>query len=255
MENIKQSKKDINVVEAIIANISHELRTPLNAINGFFGLLQSGEPSFQKQNEFNKIIRENIERLQFVMDNIFEMTMLKENRLTIDTDLCNMSEILKSTLYYSNHLKIQLGKKDVAIICDETNIDKIGSFLTDDYRIKLIMKNLLNNALKNTEQGFVEFGCMRKEGFLEFFVKDTGNGITDCEVFGAYKKRGQNLLAGPRGLGIGLYVCEGLLEKMNGKIWFENHAIKGTTFYFSIPYLKLKTDLVKNEDHPALYAG
>ena len=149
---------------------------------------------------------------------------------------------MKSAYYYVSHLKEKHSRNSVAIIYDDSSIN-IKDFYCDGFRILLILKNLLNNALKFTDNGYIEFGCQLKNDELEFFVKDTGKGIRSLtkSVFENFYKDEKNHLTSPQGLGIGLSVCKGIIDKMQGKIWYIENEQNGTTFYFTVPYIRAKT--------------
>jgi len=175
--------------ETIIDNISHELRTPLNAINGFSGLIQSRELPFKKVEDYFEIIHANIARIQFVIDNVIELSFLNANKLEMKKEVCNLSEILKSTFYYANHLKMKYKKNAVAIICGDIESELVEEFIADEYRIMLVLRNLINNALKNTTKGYVEFGCSSDNDLLKFFVMDTGKGYDKNIISDAFQNQ------------------------------------------------------------------
>jgi len=244
----------------IVANISHEIRTPLNAIVGFSGLLKSRDLSIEKRDAYVEHINDNTERLLFLVENIIELSNIQANNMKTNLEICHLSELLKSAFYYVNHLKAKYRKDRVGIICNDECNEKLDKFYTDDHRVLLILKNLLNNALKHTDKGYIEFGCMIKDSLLEFYVKDTGKGIqgkngSDRSVFKEFYKNEKSYLSGSLGLGIGLSVCEGILNKMNGNIWYNNNKTGGTTFYFTIPFLRSKNEIGRKNKKSAVYIG
>ena len=246
---ILKEKENQKFTERFIANVSHEIRTPLNAIVGFSGLLQSRTLTNSKKDQFLIHINQSTERLLYLIDNMLELSYIQSDQMNLKFEKCNISEILKSAYYYASHLKVKHVRNNIAILYDESMLNLSEEVYTDEHRLLLVLRNLINNAIKYTSKGFIEFGCIPKGNLLEFYVKDTGKGIKNMEktIFEKYEKNEDNYLIGSQGLGIGLSVCKGILDKMGGKIWFMENKPGGTCFYFTIPYLKSK-----NETHKAL---
>ena len=119
--------------------------------------------------------------------------------------------------------------------------------LADSYRLKQIFSNLIDNAIKFTEEGFVEYGYKIISGNenrkIQFFVKDTGIGINKKQqkaIFHRFTKVEDNKEKLYRGAGLGLTISKSLIEMMNGKIWLESTPHEGSTFFFTLPVNKLE---------------
>jgi signal transduction histidine kinase len=243
-ESLSDKNEEIKrFTDTFIANISHEIRTPLNAIIGFSGLIGSRELSDYKKKQFLLHISNSTERLLNFVDNLIELSFIRSNNMKLKIELCNIEEILKTVLYYANHLKEKYNKTDLLIINQgELTKDRV-LFLSDEYKLLLVLRNIISNSIKNTNIGTVEFGCIVKKKYIEFFVKDTGTGMlnNDESIFTDFtKKREKEFLTGTQGMGIGLTVCKGIIEMMGGKIWYESAPARGTNFYFTIPYIAPK---------------
>jgi signal transduction histidine kinase len=108
----------------------------------------------------------------------------------------------------------------------------------DRDKILTILTNLVKNSINFTEQGAIEFGCRKKDGFLEFFVSDTGIGISSQDkdlIFNRFRQCSEELTRTHEGAGLGLSIAKGYVELLGGRIWFESESGKGSTFYFTIP--------------------
>ena len=241
IERIKNENK--RFTEIFVSNISHEIRTPLNAIIGFSGLLRSREIPFKKKEQFVMHISDSTERLLFLIDNVMELSLIQSDNMNLNVDKCNLSEIIQNTYYYANHLKSKYNKHGIILICDYAELDEIDDLYTDEFKVLLIMRNLINNAIKYTANGYIEFGCKIKNDMLEFFIKDTGYGMNpeSKSAFDSFNKNNNDYLKESDGLGIGLSVCQGVIKNLGGKIWFDNNTPKGTVFYFTVPFLRSNT--------------
>ena len=115
-----------------------------------------------------------------------------------------------------------------------------------------ILNNLISNALKFTDYGFIEFGCtIENSDTIQFYVKDTGIGIPSEKqriIFERFRQ-GENLNISRKfgGAGLGLSICKGLLDLMKGRIWLESIENEGTTFFFSIPFMPILTEKITEE--------
>ena len=110
---------------------------------------------------------------------------------------------------------------------------------SDELKLNQILSNLINNALKFTTEGKVEFGYTLKNSEIEFYVKDTGVGIPEeskNRMFVRFAQANLSITRGYEGAGLGLSICKGLVELLDGKIWFESEVNVGSTFFFTVPY-------------------
>jgi two-component system, chemotaxis family, CheB/CheR fusion protein len=225
----------------LISNISHEIRTPLNAIVGFSGLLKCKNLSDTKKEQYVVHINNSTDRLLFLIDNLIELSYIQSGNLQINMETCYISEILKVGFYYAQHMKEKLSKGNVAIICNAPDTIGGDEFVSDSFKLQLLLRNLINNALKNTDNGYIEFGGDTINGSIEFYVKDTGSGITEfgTSVLESFSNINSQIPA-KKGLGIGLSVCKGILDKMDGSMRVKNNLPHGTQINFSIPHIDPK---------------
>ena len=110
---------------------------------------------------------------------------------------------------------------------------------TDREKLYAILTNLIKNAIKFTNDGSIEFGCERKGNYLEFFVKDTGLGISDSQkkiIFERFRQANDTVSRTHEGSGLGLAISKAYAEILGGNIWVESKEGKGSTFYFTLPF-------------------
>ena len=122
---------------------------------------------------------------------------------------------------------------------------------TDREKVYAILTNLVKNAVKFTDSGFIEFGCSKKGNFIEFYIKDSGFGISESQkkiIFERFRRGNETITRTHEGSGLGLAISKAYVEILGGKIWVESEQGKGSTFYFTIP---ANTELKSLEKVPA----
>lgn len=215
---------------AFLANMSHEIRTPLNAIVGFSKLLCSMDATPEKS-QYAEIIEKNSEILLNLFNDILDLSSLEADSLKFNIQTVKLHDICLQ-------LQQQFSPKaqnDVKLMLDdvEEDIQVYG----DWRRIIQIINNLLSNAVKFTYDGEIHFGYREKEDFVEFYVKDTGIGISAERVATIFRRFGKvNHFI--QGTGLGLTLCRMLVEKMGGRIWLRSQEDKGSRFYFTLPLVR-----------------
>lgn len=212
---------------AFLANMSHEIRTPLNAIVGFSRLVAEVESPEDKA-EFCRIIEENNERLLHLINELLDLSKIEANMIQLKSESINM-HTLCTEVY--NRFNLQ-STSEIQLINETKNINLYA--FADKNRTIQVISNLIDNALKFTEQGNIRFGCYPKGDQIEIYVSDTGIGIPKdkiASIFDRFVKANENMY----GTGLGLSISKMLVEKMNGKISVQSVLGKGTTFKFTLP--------------------
>ena len=212
---------------SFLANISHEIRTPLNAIVGFSQIITEAETPEDKQ-EIQRIIQENNERLLHLVNELLDFTKIEANMVEFDLKPIGVNELCK-TIYDSFVLRFS---PDVQFI-NETS-DTEHYVIADKNRTIQVISNLIENALKHTKFGSIRLGYELKDDCIEFYIADTGTGISP-EKLEAIFKRFVKADDKVQGTGLGLSICKMLVEKMGGKISAESELGKGSTFKFTLP--------------------
>jgi len=223
---------------AFLKNIYHEIRTPLNIILGFSNLLEYTKTTEKETRNYLSYIREGSSDFLRKMDDIIQASIIEAGIVNIENSECKLYELIEGLhSYFSCHK--HLIDKDVAFLISVPEELKEISVFCDPYRIKQVMGNLLLNAFKFTQKGVVDFGFRIVKEEIEFFIRDTGIGGMEGKediVFDYFSKVDDSDTS-PEGLGLGLNLASKLVKIMNGSIWFDSVALKGTTFYFTIPYI------------------
>ncbi|MHB1108461.1 MAG: PAS domain-containing sensor histidine kinase, partial [Lutibacter sp.] len=232
---------------AFLANMSHEIRTPMNGILGFTELLKEPDLSNEKQQRFIDIIQKSGARLLNIINDIVDISKIEAGLMKTDIKTSNIKEQIK---YIYTFFKPEFEKKGLQFYVKKNFLEEDLIVETDPEKIYAIFSNLIKNAIKFTNKGSVLFGYERKLEYLEFYVKDTGIGISKDKHEAIFKRFIQADISNDmaiQGAGLGLSISKAYVELLGGKIWVEseveNLAIGkagGSAFYFTIPYKQVK---------------
>ncbi len=231
-----KAEKSDKLKSAFLANMSHEIRTPMNAIIGFSQMLNDEDVTKEERIEFTGSISKSCSQLLAIIDDIIDISKIEAGYIEIKKSVFNLNEILKNLMLIYK-AKTEAKGLTISLQC-ELN-DTLCSIYTDPVRLKQIFTNLLDNALKFTKKGYIEFGYNIKDSYIEFFVRDTGIGIGREHkdvIFERFRQVEIALNRSAGGNGIGLSISKALTELLGGKIWVESKRGAGSVFYFTIPY-------------------
>ena len=230
----EQAEESNRLKSAFLANMSHEIRTPLNSIVGFSEILAMTEDETERQ-EYIKIIKNNNNLLLQLINDILDLSKIEAGTLEFvysKVDINSLiEEIAQATL-------LKMINPDVTFSVEERLPQCI--IRTERNRVFQVINNFITNAIKFTHQGSIKLGYrLSSPGTLYFYVSDTGCGIAPDkkeEVFGRFIKL--NNFA--QGTGLGLAISETIISKLGGKIGVDSEEGKGSTFWFTLPYVPLK---------------
>ncbi len=235
---------------AFLNNISHEIRTPMNAIVGFSGLLNT--PGLDPGNikAYTEIIIRSGDQLVSIIDDIVSIATIEAGQEQINEQETDLNSICR--LVYEQFFMIAR-EKNIALNFNASVSGADANILTDKTKLMEVLANLVDNAVKFTEKGSVDFGFQFKGNIIEFYVKDTGIGISPemhMVIFKRFRKvdHGNNYLYG--GSGLGLSISKAYVELLGGKIWLTSSPGKGSTFCFSV-YLKKAVHLKQADQSTA----
>lgn len=227
---IKAEESD-RLKSAFLANMSHEIRTPLNAIVGFSEVLSTTyeELTPDERQNFVELIRQNSAQLLVLISDILDLSKIESNTMEFNFSEKSLNGLLKDI--YQEQLVNQHSKAELKLEIPEEEY----VITTDPVRLKQVITNLLNNALKFTPDGCVSFGfTLKTDHSVELFVKDTGIGIPQehsAHIFERFYK----IDSFKQGTGLGLSICKTIVEHLQGEISVESTINKGSTFKISLP--------------------
>lgn len=214
---------------ASLAGVSHDIRTPLSAIKGFADLLADAETQEEKD-EYLSIIHTNSQLISDLLKSILDLEMLDAGQFRFQNDLVDLRRLGVELCSIYNVVRAENEVKVVFI--PENNPEII--FSTDMSQFRRIVNNLIGNAVKNTEKGQVTLSYRKKDAFIEFAISDTGRGIPKDKLHTIFN-RYERLRRDYNGFGLGLAICQSLIDAMGGEIWVNSEMGVGSTFYFTLP--------------------
>ena len=236
-ESKAKSEESDNLKSAFLMNLSHEIRTPMNAIVGFTDLLSNNKLSDNDKEEYIKIIKSSSHNLVAIIDDLIEMSRIDTNLVSPKLSNINLNTVIKETF---DSVAITNYKKELQLklLPPVKSIDK--NITTDVTKLNQILINLLNNALKFTDDGFVilsyDFDIINKK--INFEIKDSGIGISEdfkTKIFKRFNKTNTHTISANEGLGLGLTISKAYIEMLGGEISLQSQVGIGSTFRFWIP--------------------
>jgi len=227
-------------------NISHEVRTPLNGILGFAEIMSQPYLSDEDKKESLSMLFESSDRLLNTITNYMDISLITSGNLSLYRKEFNPGQFLRSIFDNFNIMCSERNLKLLLNIPEDSNHITIN---TDQEIFQKILFHLLNNAIKFTEEGSIQYGYVINDGEIEFFVKDTGPGIgkeSIDNIFDRFVKADHGTSNLSEGSGLGLSIAKGMIKLAGGKLWVESELSVGSSFYFTIP---LETDTAGNNLH------
>ena len=219
---------------AFLANMSHEIRTPLNAIVGFSNLLVDGDMAFKKEEikEFLSLIHLNCEQLLALISDILDLSKIESNTMVFNITEQPLTPLLQNILR-AQQINVP---QEVELLLDLPATDTI--ITTDPLRLKQVINNLINNAIKFTSKGTVTLGYKQNNDQVSIFVKDTGTGIDEDKMNRIFERfyKGDNFV---QGTGLGLAISHTIIEHLKGTITVTSKVGEGSCFTIQHPVKKM----------------
>ncbi|WP_439185224.1 two-component regulator propeller domain-containing protein [Carboxylicivirga taeanensis] len=221
---------------AFLSNMSHEIRTPMNAIMGFSELLLDESFNETEKTNFAHLIRTNGDNLLHLLNDIIDISMIESGQLNLMLSEVNAKELVAEVYQTFKTSKVLQEKPGISFELQCT--DEAICLLTDVFRLRQVLNNLISNALKFTSSGYVRICLRREEGNAYFSVEDSGIGISEqhqqriFDRFSRIDNTNENIYSGN---GLGLTITKNLVEKLNGSIHVKSAPGFGSCFYFYLP--------------------
>jgi signal transduction histidine kinase/ABC-type uncharacterized transport system substrate-binding protein len=225
-----KAKQSDALKSAFLANMSHEIRTPLNAIVGFSNLLTCDDEYDQEDRLiFIDAINNNCRLLLALISDILDLARIESGSMLFKNIRCDVNELIEQIIN-THQVIIPSNLRLIKEVPNETSI-----LMIDCIRLNQVITNLINNAIKFTTKGYIKVGYTKeKEGYLKFFVEDTGRGIAEEDlnnVFNRFYKKNEFT----QGAGLGLSICKVIVDRFNGTIQVTSKQGEGTRFEVRIP--------------------
>jgi len=256
----QKAEESDKLKSAFLANLSHEIRTPMNAILGFSDLLADKDISYEHRSEYVNIVQKSGKHLLGIINDLIDVSKIETGQVSPYYSEISLQTFLKD-LY--NTLSVTIPEdKTIDFSLELHDIDSSSKIISDEVKLRQIIINLVTNALKFTETGFVKIVCSyRDQSQLECKVIDSGVGIAEqyySVIFDRFRQIEGDLAIKKGGSGLGLAISKAYAEMLGGTITVSSEIGKGSTFTLSIPcyneYKKPKKHIKKSE-HDENYFG
>ncbi len=239
----ERAEESDKLKSAFLANMSHEIRTPLNGIVGFLNFLNSDTLSPRRRQEYINVINNSSSQLVKLIDDIIDVAKIEAKQMNIRPVPFRVNDLMNELqMFFETYLRAN-NKERIALILDDSGfIDSCVTYV-DPMRLRQVLDNLIGNAIKFTEKGFIRFGYRQSvSGMLEFAVEDSGIGLAKSQLEVIFERFRQAELSNSRqygGTGLGLTISRSLVQLMGGDMRVEAIEGAGSSFYFTIMYLPI----------------
>ena len=252
VQAVERAEESDRLKSAFLANMSHEIRTPMNGILGFAELLKKPSLTSDEMHEYIQAIQISGDRMLNTINSIVDLSRIESGLIEIDIKETNVNE------------KIEFIHKFFKPECEDIGLKftysiglplKEALIKTDIEKVYGVLTNLIKNAIKFTAEGSIEFGYNNTGKHLEFFVIDTGVGISDDQheiIFERFRQGSDMFNRDYEGSGLGLSICKSYVEMLGGKIWVESKKGMGSKFFFTIPYDPVSEECVATQEPNSL---
>jgi PAS domain S-box-containing protein len=239
----EKAEESDKLKSAFLANMSHEIRTPMNAILGFSVLLKNELIKKEEREEYIKIIRTKGNELLLIINDIIDISKIEAGDVRIVPEYFSLKDFILE-LYEQFSGEKNIMNKEQIIFKLKIDRNKEPMVTTDKSRLKQVFNNLIHNAFKFTNEGYVEIGYeFPSESHIRFFIKDTGIGIPEDKqqiIFDRFRQVDESISSQYGGTGLGLAISKNLMTMLNGEISVTSKPGHGSTFYIDMPITEIK---------------
>jgi signal transduction histidine kinase len=206
----------------------------MNGILGFVNLLEDSDVSDENYKNYLGYVKKSSERLLDTINDIIEISKIESKEATLNLSNVDLNESINFLFgFFQPAAKV----KGLQFYLKNSFSEENVFIYTDKNKLESVLANFIKNSIKFTQEGFIEFGCQRKNSSFVFWLKDTGIGIPKDRheaVFERFIQADLNITKPYEGSGLGLSIAKAYAELLDGKIWFESEEGKGSTFWFSL---------------------
>lgn len=233
---------------AFLANMSHEIRTPMNGILGFAELLKDSDITREEKSSYIDVIQQSGRRMLNTVNDIIEISRIEAGLITLKPDRFDVNETLKDLLSF---FKPEAEKKGVNLYIEQMAPKGNSSLVSDKQKFESILSNLIKNAIKYTNQGEIKTGYLLGDGNIEFYIIDTGTGISESRQIAIFDRFVQADIEDKKALGgsgLGLSISKAYAEAMGGNLWLQKSDKNGSEFRFKLPLGLMKESIKSKPD-------
>ena len=232
---------------AVLTGLSGEMRTNMSAIVSFSYLLSNDEASIEEKAEYSNQIFKLCETMMSVFDNFLDSTIIDTGNSKIESEIVNLAQTFSSLFSEFREILKKESHKDITLVTECQPL-KSEEYFADINRLCKIIRNLFQNALADTQNGYIKMGYYDADGKLVFYILDSGNGFSKClEFLNTMDLTASLVTFNDPFKAVNLLFTRKLISMLGGSVWIENNGLTGTGIYFSIPIESVpKTDYKAN---------
>src|SRR3990167_266899 len=233
-QDVTEEKRVEAIKRDFVANVCHELRTPLASIKGYAETLLDGALNDRATlKKFLTIIDRHANRMTAIIDDLLTISMIESHQMQLKLEAVDIKGLINSVL---QGFEKNARDKGLKLIFDMR--DDLPAVTADRVRLEQVIVNLVDNAIKYTNQGEVKISARKEDNAMRIDVEDTGIGIPEKDIPRIFERfyrvdKGRSRELG--GTGLGLAIVKHIIQAHKGKIWVESQLGKGTTFRFTLP--------------------
>jgi len=221
---------------AFLNNISHEIRTPLNGILGMYQVINDPDLSQDEKEQYFSHLQRNSDRLIQTVTNYVDIAMLDSGNVSLNVSLVDIDQLMHEIFERFNEMCL---KKNLLLILQKENHGRGIQLYTDHEMVSKAISQLIDNAIKFTAEGSITFGVKKVDHTLEFFIRDTGTGISENmhdAVFEYFSQEDISNTRGYDGTGLGLAIAKQIVMLLGGNITLKSAKGEGSEFKLMIPW-------------------
>jgi K+-sensing histidine kinase KdpD len=219
----------------ILTGMSHEVRTHMNAIVAFSFLMNRNSCDEAEREDFSRQILSSCEQLIGLFDNFLDSAIIDTGNSKADNKVCKLNNILDDLLFEFRGTIKREGHQDIVLIAENSISDTIEVIFDSD-RVFRVIRNLFQNALKNTKSGYIKIGYYFRDNKVTFYILDSGQGYFKCKEFLHTEDMNESLKKyNDTSSAVNITLAKKLIQLLGGTYWIECNGLTGSGIYFSIP--------------------
>ena len=230
----EKAEKSDQLKTEFIYNLTHEIRTPMNGIIGFASLLENDDLDKTDRKHYLKIIQNSTSQLLRIIDDILEISQLVTKQVKVIKSEFNLNDLI---LELHSLFNLKINNHNLQLTLNNQCISNGEIINSDRSRLYTILSNLLDNAIKFTDEGEIEIYCAKETNYIKIFVRDTGIGIPENSIqtiFQRFSQTEQDAVNKSGGLGLGLSIAQENAKLINGELSVESKIGEGSTFCLTL---------------------
>jgi K+-sensing histidine kinase KdpD len=219
----------------VLTGMSHEVRTHMNAIVAFSFLMNRSGCDETERDEFSKQILSSCEQLIGLFDNFLDSAILETGNSQTDLKICKLNNILDELFSEFREVLTKEAFRDIVLVT-ENNLSGSLEVAIDSNRLFRVIRNLFQNALKNTKSGYIKIGYFFRDNKVTFYLLDSGQGFFKCKEFLQTEDLNESLSKyNDTSSAINITLAKKLIQILGGSMWIECNGLTGSGIYFSVP--------------------